>query len=212
VDSPPFELHRIAVGAPDSGRPIWKEKAERDTTGIAVSPDGRTLAFVLTEPETGTNLYTRPIDGSEPPRAIRATSSEESNASFSPDGRWIVYQSDETGRPELYVEPFPGPGQRVQITADGGHSPLWAGNGEILYRSAGEMRVISTRLDGRFEFDPRRPLFDHDILDEDTTTFDVTADGSLVLAVTMPEINRPRQIEMVTDWAAELNRLAPARR
>ncbi len=80
VDRPPFELHRIAVGAPDTGRPIWDETTKVDTTGPAVSPDGRTIAFSLAEPQTSTNLYARPLDGarrrarSAPPGARRRTS------------------------------------------------------------------------------------------------------------------------------------------
>ena len=68
VDRPPYELHRIAAGAPDSGRPLWDEPAKLDTNRVAVSPDGRTIAFTRTEEKTGANLYARPIDGSEPPQ------------------------------------------------------------------------------------------------------------------------------------------------
>ena len=213
LDSPPFELHRITVGAPDSGRPIWDERAELDTTGIAVSPDGRTIAFVLTEKQTGQNLYARPIDGSEPPRPIRTARSEERHASFSPGGRWVVYQSDETGRPEIYVEAFPGPGERVQVSPDGGTEPLWARNGEIFYRHHDEIRVVATRPGERFEFDAAHTLFTFPIVpaaaDDNTRTFDVTRDGKRILAVTIPEASSPRQIEIVTDWSGELERLAP---
>ncbi|HZI63321.1 MAG TPA: hypothetical protein VFE44_01005, partial [Thermoanaerobaculia bacterium] len=212
VDSPPFELHRIAVGAPDTGRPLWNEPATLDTTSIGVSPDGRTIAFVRTEAQTASNLYARPLDGSEPPRPVRATRSAERDASFSADGRWIVYESDETGRPEIYVQPFPGPGERVQVSADGGRRPIWARNGEIFYRRFDEIRVVSTRLGENFEFDPPRPLFTYPILpgaEAESRTFDVTPDGERILALTIPEASRPRQIEIVTDWTAELARLVP---
>ncbi len=213
VDSPPFELHRIAVGSPDSGRPIWDEPAELDTTGIAISPDGRTIAFERSEAQTRFNLYARPIDGSEPPRPIRATRSEERRASFSPDGKWVVYQSDETGRPEIYVEAFPAAGERTQVTADGGTEPVWAQNGEIFYRHDDEIRVLSTRLRDGFAFDPPSRLFSFPIVagsGDYTRTFDVTADGARLIAVTIPDASRPRQIEIVTNWTSALERLAPA--
>ena len=212
VDRPPFTLHRIAVGAPDSGRPIWDEPSELDTTGPAVSPDGRTLAFVQSEEVTGNNLYTRPLDGSRPPLAFRAARTEENFASFSPEGSWIVYQSDETGRTEVYVAPFPGPGERFQISADGGREPLWARNGEIFYRRGDELRVVATRRAGRFEFDSPRVLFTFPIIPGGgvtSRTFGVSADGQRILAITTPAASRPRQIEIVTDWAGELERLAP---
>ena len=212
VDRPPFELSRIAVGAPDTGRPIWDEATKFDTTGPAVSPDGRTIAFSLAEPQTGTNLYARPIDGSSPPRPIRATRSEEKNVSFSPDGSWVVYQSNETGRPEIYAQPFPGPGDRVQVSSDGGTDPLWARNGEIFYRHDDELMVVTAHFSGRFELSAPRVLFTFPMLpgsSTDSQTYDVTRDGARVLAVTIPEGARPRRVEIVTDWTRELARLAP---
>jgi serine/threonine-protein kinase len=212
VDRPPFELHRIALDAPDSGRPLWDEPAELDTNRIAVSPDGRTIAFTRTEQRTGSNLYSRPIDGSEPPRPIRASRGEEYSASFSPDGRFVVYQADETGRPEIYVESFPPSGERVQVSSDGGTQPLWAGNGEIFFRHDDEVRVVAARRAGRLEFDAPRSLFAFPIAaagNGELRTFDVTRDGARILAVTIPATNRPRRIEIVTDWTSELARLAP---
>jgi Tol biopolymer transport system component/tRNA A-37 threonylcarbamoyl transferase component Bud32 len=215
VDRPPFELYRIALDAPDAGRPLWNEPAELDTNRIAVSPDGRTIAFTRTEERTGTNLYSRPIDGREPPRPVRAGRPEESSASFSPDGRLVAYQSDETGRPEIYVESFPPSGERVQVSSDGGTQPLWAGNGEIFYRHDDEVRVVAPRRAGRLEFGAPRSLFAFPIAptgNGELRTFDVTRDGARVLAVTIPAASRPRRIEIVTDWTSELARLAPRER
>ncbi len=212
VDRPPFELTRIAVGAPDSGRPIWDETTKLDTTGPAVSPDGRTIAFTLTEPQTSANLYARPIDGSAPPRPIRATRSEEKYVTFSPDGSCVVYQSNETGRPEIYAQPYPGPGDRVQVSSDGGTDPLWARNGEIFYRHDDELMVVTARFSGRVELSSPRSLFTFPILpgsSNDSQMYDVTRDGARILAVTIPEGARPRQVEVVTDWTSALPRLAP---
>jgi hypothetical protein len=211
-DRPPFDLFRIPVGSPDSGRPVWDEPAKVDTLGISVSPDGRTLAFTVTGTETGRDLHTRPVDGSSPSRPIRATRANELKASFSPDGRWIAYQSNETGRPEVYAEPFPGPGERVQLSSDGGTDPLWALSGEIFHLRDDELRVVATRLGTRAEFDAPRPLFRFPIVpgsDHDSQTYDVTADGRRILAVTNVPGSRPQRFEIVTDWTRELARLAP---
>ena len=196
----------------DSGRPIWDERSKVDTTGISVSPDGLTLAFELAEEQAGRNLYSRPIDGSAPARPIRVTRNNEANVSFSPDGRWVVYQSNETGRPEIYAQPYPDPGDRVQVSSDGGTDPLWARNGEIFYLHDDQMRVVSVRRTGQVEFDAARSLFSFPVLPgsiHDSQTFDVTRDGSRILSVTIPDANRPRQLEVVTDWTRELERLAP---
>jgi len=214
VDSPPFELHHINAGSPDSGQPIWKEPAKLDTTTPTISPDGRTIVYTLTEEETGSNIYARPIDGKEPPHPIRVSRSEEEYPTFSPDGRWLAYHSDETGRPEIYVESFPTPGERYQISADGGREPRWAGNGELFYRRGNELRVVATRLAGRFEFDAPRTLFTFPLLSYATggvpvRVFDITRDGKRILTITIPELLRPRQIDIVTDWVSEVARLLP---
>ncbi len=213
VDRPPFTLYRIPVDSPDAGKPIWDEPSELDTNGVAVAPGGHWLAFVRTGQQTGGDLYSRPLDGSQPARPFRAGSAEEGYPSFSPDGRWLAYQSDETGRPEVYVEQFPGPGKRIQISADGGTEPVWArGSGEIFFRHGEELCVVATHLDHGFQFDAPRTLFTYPFIGgvNNSRSYDVSADGSRILAVSIPESLIPRQIEVVTGWAAQLPTLAPA--
>jgi len=212
LDRPPYELHRMAAGVPDTGRPLWDEPAVLDTNGIALSPDGRTMAFLRSEEQTGRNLYARPIDGSEPARPIRATRAEEGSVSFSPDGRFVAYQSSETGRLEVYAQSFPGAEERVQLSADGGTDPLWARNGEIFYRRNDEFRVITPRRTGSLDFQEPRTLFSVGLSASnayETRSFDVTRDGSRILAIRIPPANRSRQIEVITNWTSELPRLAP---
>jgi eukaryotic-like serine/threonine-protein kinase len=208
VDRPPFTLYRIAVGTPDGGRPIFAETADSDTTQAAVSPDGRTLVFTLTEEGTGDSLYTRALDGDEPARPFRVTRAQEVFASFSPDGRWLTYQSDETGRPEVYVEEFPGPGQRFQVSAEGGTMPVWAASGEIFYLEGQQVWAVATRREGEgLQLARARPLFSYPIaamIGGGTRRFDVSADGQAVLAGHRPELTIPRRIEVVTGWARQL--------
>jgi Tol biopolymer transport system component len=90
--------------------------------------------------------------------------SEDRNLSFSPDGRWVVYQSNEVGRPEIYAQPFPGPGDRIQLSSDGGTDPVWARNGEIFYLHEHELRVVPARPAGRTEFGASRVLFSYPII------------------------------------------------
>jgi dipeptidyl aminopeptidase/acylaminoacyl peptidase len=210
VDSPPFQLFQIPLRTPDAGEPIWDETPEVDTKTIAVSPDGTVLAYNVSEAETGENIYTRQLDGSEPARPFRVTRARESFPAFSPDGRWIVYESDETGRPEVYVDAFPGPGERFQISGDGGKEPQWAaGSGEIFFRHGNEMRVVAARLDDGFAFDAITTAFVEPFVSgtsNDVRTWQVTPDGRRVLAIRIPETLVPRTIEIVTDWTAGLAR------
>jgi hypothetical protein len=212
LDRPPFELQRIAADSPDAGRPIWKDPPKADTTSIAVSPEGRTLAFGLHVEKTGRDLYVRPLDGSALPQALRVTRSEELKVSFSPDGAWIVYQSNELGHPEVYAQPFPGPGDRLQLSQDGGTDPVWARNGEIFYLRDHELRVIAARPPRRATFEPSRVLFSSSIIPgtiHESKTYDVSRDGKRIIAVTTPEASRPRQVEILTDWTRGLAQLAP---
>ena len=162
--------------------------------------------------QTGRDLYTRPLDGSAAPRPFRTSRSEERNISFSPEGSWVVYQSDEIGRPEVYAQPFPGPGERIQISPDGGTDPRWARNGEIFYLRHNEVQVVAARPPGRIEFAAPRALFTYPIIPgsiHDTQSFDITRDGQRIIVVTIPQGRQPRQMEVVTDWTRELERLVP---
>jgi dipeptidyl aminopeptidase/acylaminoacyl peptidase len=210
VDRPPYEIHRIPFGSSAEPQPLWKVPAELDTLVSGISPDGRTVAYRLSEPKTGANLWVRSADGSEPARPFRQTRAEEQFPTFSPDGRWLAYESDETGRPEVYVEAFPGPGERHQVSADGGGEPLWARNGELFYRHYAEVRVVATRSGRGFEFGAAQTVYSMAPYRGNAVgdrTYDVTADGRRVLTIRSPEATAPRRIEIVTDWLAQLPRL-----
>jgi hypothetical protein len=210
VDRPPFEIHRIPFGSAAEGEPLWK--AEIDSVLTGVSADGRRIVYTMTPLETGSDLWVASLDGSEKPRAFRATRYTEQYGTFSPDGRWLAYASNETGRPEVYVEAFPGPGDRYQISADGGEEPLWArGSGEILYRHGEQLRAVPTRTRPRFEFEEARTLFSLQMFLAGTNdrNYDVSPDGQRVFALRVPDAVAPRRIDVATRWLDELSRVVP---
>ncbi|MFT7480772.1 MAG: WD40 repeat protein, partial [Gammaproteobacteria bacterium] len=209
VDRPPFELHRIGTSNPDSGRPIWDETPEFDHTRVSVSPDGKTIAYARSGDGTGSNLYARGLDPSEPAWPIRTGRGDLGFVSYSPDGKQVVYQSSETGRPEIYIDSLLDPGARAQVSASGGTEPLWAQNGDIFYRHDDHLYVVTVRPGESLEFDPPRRLLAFETVDSSTQgrCFDVSADGQRIIAVTTPEASRPRQIEIVPNWTQALERL-----
>ncbi len=84
----------------------------------------------------------------------------QSNAQFSPDGHWVAYTSNESGRLEVYVQPFPGPGGKWMISTEGGTYPLWARNGrEIFFRSDDKMMSASVETQPSFKAGTPRMLF-----------------------------------------------------
>lgn len=100
------------------------------------SSDGRFLLFRGLDPQTGFDLWILPVSSDKKPFPFLKTSFEERDGQFSPDGKWVAYQSNESGRPEIYAQPFPGPGRKFQISTNGGAQPRWNENGkEIFYVS-----------------------------------------------------------------------------
>ena len=99
------------------------------------SPDGRNLLFNVQSREGDRDLWVLPLTGDRKPIQLTRTPFEETNSRFSPDGRWIAYQSNETGRSEIYVQSFPDLKVKVQVSARGGSQPYWRRDGrEIFYR------------------------------------------------------------------------------
>jgi Tol biopolymer transport system component len=110
------------------------------------SPDGRHLLYASQTATTGRDIWSLPLFGDRRPFAVVRTAFEETIARFSPDGRWIAFQSNETGRNEIYVQPFPGPGGKSQISTAGGTEPRWRRNGRELYYLSTDSRLMSVGL------------------------------------------------------------------
>jgi serine/threonine-protein kinase len=161
--------------------------AEGAQTG-SVSPDGALLAYVDRTPETSFDIWLLPLVGEKKPRAWLRTSAGESHPEFSPDGRWMAYSSDVSGRREVYVQPFPGPGgARYQVSLEGGQAPSWARDGRELYYTTESrprrLMVVDVRSTAAaFEAGRPRELFSAGVtLGGGSTSYDVSADGRRVL-------------------------------
>ncbi|OFW19810.1 MAG: hypothetical protein A3H97_14920 [Acidobacteria bacterium RIFCSPLOWO2_02_FULL_65_29] len=148
-----------------------------------------------------------------------ATPAMEHMALFSPDGEWLAYVSNESGRDEVYVRPYPktdGVGRRVSI--DGGTAPVWARDGsELYYRSAsGDLMAVPTTMKPSFTPGRPQPLFRFSgrfRASGNASAYDVLGDGKRFVMVTEPTTppSEPRQINVVQNWFEELKRLVPAK-
>ena len=166
------------------------------------SPDGRTLAFVENHPQSGSDIWVLPLDGLQPgvARPFLSTPFNESAPMLSPDGRWLAYQSNESGRYEIYVQPFPDGGRRLQVSMDNGVYPRWSPRGdELFFRSLSTRAGMSAAsFDGRGHFAPARQLFE---LRRFESILDVAPDAARFLM--MPAVTReaaPSQINIVSHW------------
>lgn len=102
------------------------------------SADGRFILYTSQTPKAGRDLWALPLFGDRKPFLVAQTPFEETEGRFSPDGRWIAYQSNESGRTEIYVKPFPGSGGRSQVSTDGGTNAQWGRDGRELFYRAGQ--------------------------------------------------------------------------
>jgi serine/threonine protein kinase len=126
-----FDIYEITVSTL-AQRALF-ESPETKTQHTFTS-DGRYLLFGATTEKTGADLWALPLLGEGRPMPVVVRDYTQLFGFFSPDDKWVVYESNESGRSEIYIQPFPGPGEKHQVSFDGGGDPRWAGNGkEVFY-------------------------------------------------------------------------------
>lgn len=140
ADSPPNIVVRRERGTAAEVRVT--RSAEIQYAG-AFTPDARTLLFRAFSNDTGWDLLSVPIDGGSPQRLLQ-TPADESEMSLSPDGRWLAYTSNESGRTEVYLSRFPEMSNRVAVSSGGGTRPLWRRDGRELYYVAPGSRLMAS--------------------------------------------------------------------
>jgi len=130
---------------------------------------------------------------------------------WSPDGEWVAYASDESGRWEVYVEPYPGPGAKTMISTEGGHQPLWSRDGtELFYRNGDKMMAATIKTEPVFEISNIEELFERRFLSRiDYRSYDVTREGKFLM-IQEPQEPTRLGINVVLNWFEELRQIAPA--
>jgi serine/threonine-protein kinase len=186
------------------------------------TPDGVTLAFTELCPDTGWDINLLNMKSRQVTPFLN-TKANESYPEVSPDGRWMAYVSDESGRDEVYVRPFPGPGGKQQISSDGGGNPIWSRDGkQLFYLNVGDIIgdheygcwMVDVRTDGGFWAGKPRLLFKTNqfVVGRPSHTWDVSLDGQRFLMAKFGE-REPHpvtELVLVQNWFEELKRLAPA--
>jgi Tol biopolymer transport system component len=184
------------------------------------SPDGRTLIYNQVDNKTGFDLWVLPLQGERKPHPFLQTPFNERNARFSPDGRWLAYVSDESGRYEVYVRAFAGPGGKWQISAEGAAEVAWSPKGNELFFRTGEQRermmVVDIQTQPSFSAGKPRQLFEGPYASNGagtwTANYSIAPDGQRFLML-KPKEQQPSgalsQINVVQNWFEELKRLVP---
>jgi serine/threonine-protein kinase len=181
------------------------------------SPDGTKLAFVESRPDTNTDILLLDLR-SRRVRPFLNSPAWEAYPEFSPDGGWLAYTSNESGRDEVYVRPFPGPGGKWLISQGGGLEPLWGRNGKQLFYRGWEndqvwVWVVDVRTEGGFSPGKPRLLFKEAGMGgtDPIRGWDISLDGQKFLMVKLEERKSQPVTEMilVQNWSEELKRLCP---
>lgn len=153
------------------------------------------------------------LTGDRQPRTFIATGDDETNATISPDGAWVAYASDESGRKEIYVASFPEPTRRVRVSSDGGAQPRWSRDGKELFyiRSKEMMAAAVERRGDTLSFGESRALFSISLFSsidpgfDMMTRYDVAPDGRF-LALLRPSEEAITPLIVVQNWAELLRK------
>jgi len=201
----------FAKAADGTGEALMLVNMERRQMEPSWSRDGTLLAFTDIHPDTREDLWILSPDGL--PQPFLVTPAREHAPTFSPNGKWIAYQSDASGRPEIYVQLFPGPGTRHLISTKGGKEPVWSREGrELFYRENTAVMSVSVEAGDSFRVGAPKLLFDGPY-QADTTghaSFDVSPDGQKFLMIRNEE-GVVTELRVVLNFPEALKALASHR-
>jgi Tol biopolymer transport system component len=205
------DLYRKAADGTMTEELLYADGAEK--VASSWSPDGKSLLFFRLDPKTQRDIWVLPLEGGPagvPGKPIPwlVTPFNERFPKFSPDGRWVAYESDDSQRFEIYVAPFKGPGGTHQISSGGGMYPRWRADGrEIFYVGAnGTLMAAEVSLKGAsLEVNAIRPL-GIPVITGRVYLYDISSDGLRFLVATPLEQKSSAPLTLVENWTALLKK------
>ena len=193
-------IYRVAADGSSAPQLVRETAISSHVTAVA----GSYAAVMVNDPATSSDLWLLSLGNQYDMRPFKQTPAAERQGALSPDGHWIAYASNESGRSEIYVEPVPGPGGRWQISVDGGEQPRWARNArEIFYRNGTKMMSAAVQIQTTFAAAKPVELFDHKF-DRGGSVggYDVAPDGQ-TFVMTRSEQANPTEVRVVVGWSEE---------
>ena len=200
-----------------SGAPERLTTSDNVQSPTSWSADGRFLTFYErptgTQSTTGRDVWVLPVEREREPQAFLQMPFDESAPTFAPNGQWIAYVSNESSRNEVFVQPYPGPGGKWQISNGGGIGPVWSRNGrELFYRSGNRMMAVEITTEPSFSAGTPTRLFEGAFTSGAVAraNYDVSPDGERFLMVQPSgEDVSSTQINVVLNWFEELKQRVP---
>jgi dipeptidyl aminopeptidase/acylaminoacyl peptidase len=202
-DTPPNPFVRTLAGTETR-----LARLPRDIVPTSVSPDGRSFLAQMTDATTGSDLWLFSTASGTPPTAFLRTPFNEQGAQISPDGHWVAFFSDESGRNEVYITAFPTPGRQVRVSADGGSAPRWRNDGsELFFQAKSGLMAVSVAADPAAATGLRvglpRLLFD---LPKDAGAWLPAHDGQRFLVNVQMSKGVPAPVTVMLNWQTAIGR------
>jgi Tol biopolymer transport system component len=193
-----------------SGAAEQLTNAQYLTEPSSFSPDGKLLLFSEQHPVSRRDIWVLEMTGQRKRTPLIQTPADESAPRFSPDGRWIAYASDASGRSEIYVQPYPVSGEKWQISTGGGREATWSPNGaELFYRDRDKLMVSDIKSQPTFSASKPRLLFEgpYEGALSSRANFDITSDGRRFLMLQAAgQQGSSSEIKVVPNWFEEVKR------
>ncbi len=200
-----FDLFSVPADGSRAPEPVYESPYYKYPTSSSAA--ARLVAFTEIRPDTNADVWLLDLSGKPVARPFLQSPFWEGSAALSPDGTWLAYASDESGRREVYVRAVSGTGGRWQISSGGGDKPRWWRDGsKIVYRSGRRMLAARVSANPSLAVGESRLLFegDFEVGGPVTPNYDITPDGSRLLMIEPSPKQAPSHIVVVDNWFAEL--------
>jgi serine/threonine-protein kinase len=206
----------LLTGAPATHDAVMSQIAARLLPGSPPALTGANPQYPASAAVSGTLAFTERrtsgerdiwvLDPGSEPAPFLMSPSDESAPVFSRDGRFLAYVSDESGRSEVYVQPYPGPGEKWPVSTDGGTDPVWAPDGrQLYYRAGSRIMAAAIQVAPVFVAGAPRPLFDGAFeFSERDRNFDLSPDGTKFLAIRSQSAEPAPEFRLIFNWLLEL--------
>ena len=204
----PQDIYVRAADGSGEEKPVLKfNKDQFGALFLTVSPDGKSLAYAIIDRATGGDIYTLALGGDGKPQPFLHSVANETAPAFSPDGRWLAYESDSSGRKEVYITPYPAGGAQYQVSTSGGERLVWRRDGKEIYYREG-LRIMAVEVNTKaspVEFSSPKALFELASGNLNGRYYDVAPDGRF-LANTSPLTPRAQSFSLLINWPGRLKK------
>ena len=202
-------IWRQGVNGSDDKAELLYQDESNAVSASDWSPDGKFIVLRRSGEKTASDLWLLSLTGDRQAKPWLATQFNENWGKVSPDGQWLAYQSDESGRNEIYVQTFPEPGRKVRVSQGGGILPRWRRDGKELYYIGADDRLMAASVTTGTSFTARAPVALFAVGDygrrQNRYVYDVSADGQKVLLL-RPLDTATRPLTVVQHWTALLKK------